>query len=513
MVQGGVRSWLIGGGLMISWLVPSWLVAQQAPANVLARTLGSGDIEMLLSNRFVAGTQDDNQWVSWFSSDGSTTFSQNRNRPTAGNWKAENNQYCSQWPPSQTWDCYDVVSDGVSVEFSKTDTNEQWHGMLVAEKPSVLAYTQQDLIVRGERLTASVPEGYELELLNTSMELPRVIHVHGSDFFIGSRAGHVYWMQPPYKEAVTVVSLPDYPHSMVVRDGLLLVATTSAILAAPLPENPLELTRQSFVKIAALPGGRGHNSRTLKQGPDNTLYVTLGITGNCSDEYLDDSYAFNDRRGGFFKVSLNPDDPLAEATLTPYASGLRNPIGFDWHPVTQTLYATNNGPDHLGYQHPGEYFSEISEGSFHGMPWYQLRGNEIIRDTCISVDAPLPVTDVVKPKATFPARNAPMDMAFIGSSGIDSGLAGDAIVALHGSWATSDGGGGGDPASRREPALVRVSFDRGEVVDVTDFVSGFQLPNGARWARPMGVAIGPDGHIYFTSDGGINGLFRVKRVQ
>ena len=510
------RYGFLPGALLLlgSWVLPGALVLGTlfSESAAATRTLNSAEIQILLSNKFVEGEQNGSSWVSWFSSDGDTTFSQNRNRPTAGIWKADNDQYCSQWPPAQAWDCYDVLSDGVNVEFVKTDGAESWQGSVIAAKPVTLPLVPQELNTGRERLVATVPEGYQLELLNRTMERPRVIHFHGDQLFIGSRSGNVYWMQPPYTEAITLVRLRDYPHSMVVHDGLLLVATTSAILATELPQTPTDLTAASFVKVASLPGGRGHNSRTLKVGPDGELYVTLGITGNCSNEYLDTSYPFNDQRGGFFKVILNPENPLAAATLTPFASGLRNPVGFDWHPVTQTLFATNNGPDHLGYNHPGEYFSAVTEGSFHGMPWYQLRGDDIVRDTCIRAEAPLPVTEVVKPKTTFPARNAPMDMAFIGVSGVDDSLAGDAIVALHGSWATSDGGGGGDPASRREPALVRVAFDRGEVVSVSDFVRGFQLPDGARWARPMGVAIGPDGHIYFTSDGGINGLFRVKPV-
>lgn len=485
---------------------------QQSQVSAELRMLNADQIQMLLSDRFVEGEQNDTSWVSWFSTTGDTTFSQNRNRPTSGFWKTINNQYCSQWPPAESWDCYDVRSNGKDVEFVGADDNDIWPGQLVANKPVVLAETQQILEVGAERLSATVPEGFELELLNRTMELPRVLHFYGEQLFVGSRSGRVYWLQPPYTTAVTLASLRDYPHSVVVHDGLLLVATTSAILATPLPQNINDLDAATFTTIAKLPGGRGHNSRTLKVAPDGELLVTLGITGNCSNEYLDTSYPFKDQRGGFFQVTLNPDNPLEMATLTPYASGLRNPVGFDWHPITHTLYATNNGPDHLGYEHPGEYFSAVAEGSFHGMPWYQLKGDDIVRDTCIRSEAPRPVADVVKPVATFPARNAPMDMAFVGVSGVSDQLAGDAIVALHGSWATSDGGSGGDPASRREPALVRVDFDRGEVVGVSNFVSGFQLENGARWARPMGVAIGPDGHIYMSSDGGINGLFRIKRV-
>jgi glucose/arabinose dehydrogenase len=58
---------------------------------------------------------------------------------------------------------------------------------------------------------------------------------------------------------------------------------------------------------------------------------------------------------------------------------------------------------------------------------------------------------------------------------------------------------------------VRFNGERAQRVD--DLISGFQLTGGKRWVRPVGVAIGPDGALYFTSDSGVNGLFRLKREQ
>ena len=103
-----------------------------------------------------------------------------------------------------------------------------------------------------------------------------------------------------------------------------------------------------------------------------------------------------------------------------------------------------------------------------------------------------------------------MDVAFIPDQKTGA-YQRDAIVALHGSWATPDAEAGlGDPAKRREPGLIRVEFTAGLATAVHALVQGFQLPDGRRWARPMGVAIGPDGNIYFTSDGGIHGLYRLR---
>ena len=202
------------------------------------------------------------------------------------------------------------------------------------------------------------------------------------------------------------------------------------------------------------------------------------------------------------------DPPVWKA----FAAGLRNPVGFDWHPATGVLYASNNGPDHWGFELPPEYFSKLVEGSFHGMPWYQYDGTGIRRDSCASGSAPYRADQVSPPVATFPARNAPMGVAFIRPGAMHKSISGDAVVALRGSWGTSPSGSSrGDPATRRHPKLALVRFAQGEAVRVDDLVTGFQLHNGDRWARPVGVSIGPDGNLYFTSDEEANALFRLTR--
>jgi len=105
-----------------------------------------------------------------------------------------------------------------------------------------------------------------------------------------------------------------------------------------------------------------------------------------------------------------------------------------------------------------------------------------------------------------------MGVAFVPAGAMHPSLEFDAVVALHGSWGTRPHGkASGDPATRRHPKVVVVRFDADEAYRVDDLVTGFQLPNGERWARPVGVAIGPDGAVYFSSDDGVNGLFRLRR--
>jgi glucose/arabinose dehydrogenase len=374
-----------------------------------------------------------------------------------------------------------------------------------------LTLVSQPVALEGGRLvTASVPRGYRLEFL-AALDSPRLMSFAANgDLLIGSRAGHLYRLSPPYHRPERLVTLDDYPHSVALRKGEILIARTRGLYRAPYRAGQARINPVSVTLLAALPGGRGHNSRTVRIGPDERVYLSLGITGNCSDEYLGGSYRFDDRRGGV--LVLRERDGRGE--WEPYASGLRNPVGFDWHPQTKEMYASNNGPDHLGYDLPPEYFSRLAPGSFHGMPWFQYDGRKLIRDGCVDSAPPRAEKEVSLPVATFPARNAPMGVAFVPAGALDRSLEQDAVVALRGSWGTQPSGNYlGPAASRRPPKIVAVRFVNGRAQRVDDLMTGFQLPDGSRWARPVGIAIGPDGALYFTSDSDTNGLFRLVRER
>lgn len=374
-----------------------------------------------------------------------------------------------------------------------------------------LDYDRQRVVIDNTAYDVTVPRGYRLELLNAELDAPRMLTFNNSgELFVGSRSGYVYRLRPPYIQAEMMLNTGDYPHSVAFRPGEILIAMTNGLYRAPYEAGQTKIDKRSLNLLAPLPGGGGHNSRTVVTGPNGRVYVSLGISSNCSDQYLGAGYAFNDWRGGVIVLYEKGD----KAHWLPYASGLRNPVGIAWHPVTRTLYATNNGPDHWGYDLPPEYFSRLAQGSFHGMPWYQFDGRTVKQDDCVGSKPPLPVTDVTIPVATFPARNAPLGMTFVPGGAMDERFTGDAIVALHGSWGTRPSGSFlGDRASRREPKLVAVRFNNAKAQRVDDLVTGFQLQDGSRWARPAGVAIGPDGALYFSSDSDTEGLFRLRRID
>lgn len=374
----------------------------------------------------------------------------------------------------------------------------------------VLVYEEQTLAVDGQRRTVRVPMGYRLEWLS-QLDGPRMLtFAANGDLFAGSRSGKVYRVPPPYTKPEVLVQLGGYPHSVAFRQGEILIARTDGMYRAPYRPGQPVIAPDAVALLAALPSGGGHDSRTVGVGPDGRVYASLGIQRNCSEQYLGDGYAFGDRRGGVLVLR----ESGGNASWEPFATGLRNPVGFDWHPQTGVLYASNNGPDHLGFDQPPEYFSRLTAGSFHGMPWFQYDGKHVQRDDCATSLPPRPIDQVTIPAATFPSRNAPLGMVFVPKGAMDANLEFDAVVALHGSWGTQPGGGFlGRAATRRPPKIVVVRFQDGQAMRVDDLVTGFQLPDGERWARPAGVALGPDGALYFSSDSDANGIFRLKWMR
>ncbi len=375
--------------------------------------------------------------------------------------------------------------------------------------PDKLVYQDQSIELDGDTYKMRVPAGYLLEFLSGDLDRPRLLNfdAHGN-LVIGSKSDVIYRLPPPYTRPEALFELDDYPHSIAFRQSEIFIATTDSLYRAPYRLGIKKIKPSDVRKLMPIPGGRGHNSRTVGVGPDGRVYLSLGITGNCSDQYLGKAYSFDNRRGGIMVLN----EKGAKLSWQIFGSGLRNPVGFAWHPISGVMYASNNGPDHLGFEQPPEYFSRIDAGSFHGMPWFQYDGSRVKRDDCVSSKPPRAIKEVSVPVATFPARNAPMGVTFIPKGAMDRRLEFDAVVALRGSWGTQPSGSFlGSNATRRHPKLVVVRFKDGKASRVDDLVTGFQLKNGDRIARPVGVAIGPDGALYFTSDSGLNGLFRLRK--
>ena len=135
-----------------------------------------------------------------------------------------------------------------------------------------------------------------------------------------------------------LTTLSDYPHSVARRAGETLTARTSGLYRASYRAGQADIPASSLSLIAALPGG-GHNSRTVRVGPDGRVYVSLGISGNCSDQYLGADYPFAEWRGGVLVLR----ETGSKAALESFACGLRNPVGVAIGPDGALYLSSDSG--------------------------------------------------------------------------------------------------------------------------------------------------------------------------
>jgi hypothetical protein len=95
-------------------------------------------------------------------------------------------------------------------------------------------YRKQVITVEGQTHEVTIPKGFRLELLTADLDVPRLMaFAKNGDLFIGSRSGKVYRLTPPYTKPQVLVELDDYPHSVALRKGEILIAQTNGLYRAP----------------------------------------------------------------------------------------------------------------------------------------------------------------------------------------------------------------------------------------------------------------------------------------
>ncbi len=227
--------------------------------------------------------------------------------------------------------------------------------------------------------------------------------------------------------------------------------------------------------VSGLPSG-GHGTRTLVIGPDNFMYVAAGSSCNVCVELVGDSM-----RAAVTRFNLDGSGGRI------FARGLRNSVGLAFHPTTGELWANNNDRDNLGDNVPPEHLNILKNGKWYGWPQCYLPNQpnpEFSGAVCSGVEPPA---------LTVQAHSAPLGLAFYRGARFPADYIGDAFMTYHGSWNRSV------PTGAK---VVRVHVQNGRPVSVEDFVTGWQLADGSRWGRPVGLLVMPDGALLVSDDTG-----------
>lgn len=275
------------------------------------------------------------------------------------------------------------------------------------------------------------------------------------------------------------------PHGVDVHDGILYVAEEDAVGRIAFNDTTGRV-KGGYRRIIPLPYGGGHSTRTVRVGPDNKLYVTVGSSCNvCIERHR--------RRAAMLRHDL--DGSHGEI----YAQGLRNSVGFDWRPVDGALFATDNGRDSLGDDVPPCELNHIARGRHYGWPYAYGKN---IPDPKFGEGAEDKIAKATPPAFSFRAHNAPLGIIFVRNSDAPVELRSAALVALHGSW---------DRSKKDGYKVVSLHWQEDGTIVQRDFLWGF-LEDGEVIGRPVDIAEGPDGAFYVSDDYAGN-IYRISRIK
>ncbi len=296
--------------------------------------------------------------------------------------------------------------------------------------------------------------------------------------FVGSRGqGDVYALLPDKNNdgrsdgVKKIASDLNEPNGVAYKNGDLYVAEISRILRFPAIDGKLENPPKGEPWGPSFPGETHHGWKFIAFGPDGWLYVPVGAPcNNCLRE--PDLFAAIHR--------VSPDGKKRELV----AKGVRNTVGFDWHPQTKNLWFTENGRDWLGDNIPPCELNTVTKmGAHYGFP--HCHGSVLDKDFGEGHEC----SAFAPPVLNFAAHSAPLGMRFLRHQTAPL-LRGHALVAEHGSW------------NRSTPIgylVSRVEFAAGQAKKLEPFLTGF-LQGSTAWGRPVDVQELPDGSILISDD-------------
>jgi glucose/arabinose dehydrogenase len=343
-----------------------------------------------------------------------------------------------------------------------------------------------------------LPAGFQAEVYAEKVDNARsmVLGPQGTVFVGSQYAGKVHAVvdsdgDRKADKVVVIATGLDQPNGVAMRNGALYVATASRLLRFDDIEKHLDAPPTPVTVRDDLPNPKsGHTWKFIAFGPDDMLYMSVGAPCNvCLSPPLVSAI-----------VRMKPDGTGTEV----FADGVRNSVGFDWHPVTRELWFTDNGRDGLGDDVPDDELNLAPKAGLHfGFPFCH-QGD--VSDPQFGSQRVCSTTE--PPVQKLGAHVAAIGFTFYTGKMFPATYQNAAIIAQHGSWNRSVASG-----YRVMAALT----DGRRVTSYQPFVDGF-LPGGAAGGRgattaasgrPVDVLQLPDGSILISDDRG-NRLIRVS---
>ena len=321
-----------------------------------------------------------------------------------------------------------------------------------------------------------LPPGFRIEVLASVPNARSLALGDKGTLFVGSRSGGaVHAVAVSSTAGGKVFKVADglsMPNGVAFQNGALYIAEVSRISRIEDIEKNLESVKKPQTIYDRLPSDVHHGWKFIRFGPDGRLYVPIGAPCNVCD------------RDGYGLIgSLD----LKTKTFEVHSKGIRNSVGFDWHPQTRELWFTDNGRDWLGDDQPADELNRAPRAGMHfGFPF------------CHQGDLPDPEFGRARKCAEFepPAQKlgphvAALGMRFYTGSMFPAEYRNQIFIAEHGSW------------NRSKKTGYRVSLVRfdssGKIKSYEAFAQGW-LQGESAWGRPVDLEILPDGSLAVSDD-------------
>ena len=347
--------------------------------------------------------------------------------------------------------------------------------------------------VKPSETPLQVPEGFRVNLFAGDLDHVRWMTVadNGDVLLAEPQLGKITLLRDSDGDGqadvrATFLRGLNQPHGLAVHQGYLYIGEPTRIVRVPYRPGDLKPTGKKEVVggRGSLGGGGGHWTRNIVFAPDGkSFYVSVGSRHNVDVEAEPRATVQRFEMGG------NGADGSGQTT---FATGLRNPVGIDFHPDTGELYVVVNERDGLGDGLVPDYLTRVREGEFFGWPYAYIGANP---DPDYGDEGRELIATTVVPDVLFQSHSAPLGLVFYDGGMFPEAFRGDAFVALHGSWNASQ------PTGYK---VVRVPFKNGRPQSwyenlAVGFWSKGRSPARV-WGRPAGLAIAQDGSLLIADD-------------
>lgn len=319
-----------------------------------------------------------------------------------------------------------------------------------------------------------LPKGFQIEVYSDKVPGARAMTLSPSGtLFVGSRAeGKVYALRPGEPVRVVASGL-NMPAGVAFRDGALYASSVSRIVRLDDIERHLDNPPAPVIVTDRFPTETHHGWKFIAFGPDGYLYVPVGAPCNVCER--DENRYAN-------IMKMRPDG----TDLQVVARGVRNTVGFDWHPVTRELWFTDNGRDMMGDDLPDCELNRLTQpGQHFGFPYCHagVPDPQFGKGHACST--------FVAPVAKLGPHVAPLGMRFYTGKQFPADYRNNILIAEHGSWNRS---------KRIGYRVKRVIVDdAGKLVRQEIFAEGW-LQGETPWGRPADVLVMPDGALLVSDD-------------